>query len=235
MATLGEQLRAAREHARLTVEEAAALTHIPREHLLSLESDDVTALPGLPFARGFIRIYADILKVPAEPLLAAHAAQLGEAQYDLRAQPGAARPGLGAVHVGVVLAAVAIAVVVAVLLLTRSAEPSAAGPAPAADAAQSTDALAAGTSIELVAVRDVELTVIVDGNEMLAGEIQAGERRSWTPIESISVRAMPGAALEVVIDGESQGVIGADDAQVDHTWQVAAPEAEPAIPRAAAP
>ena len=130
MATLGEQLRAAREHARLTVEEAAALTHIPREHLLSLESDDVTALPGLPFARGFIRIYADILKVPAEPLLAAHAAQLGEAQYDLRAQPGAARPGLGAVHVGVVLAAVAIAVVVAVLLLTRSAEPSAAGPAP---------------------------------------------------------------------------------------------------------
>ncbi len=237
MATLGEQLRAARARTRLTLEEAAELTRIPREHLISLEADDVTALPGLPFARGFIRIYAEILNVPAEPLLAAHTAQLGEAQYDLHAQPGAVRRGVGAVRMGLALAAATIVVIVIVALANRPAESSPGGPAPFSDAAPAAGELAPRTSIELVVIRDVELSVVVDGEEMLTGEIRAGERRSWTPDESITVRAAQGAALELVIDGVSQGTIGAGDEPAERAWQVVAPapEAGSAIPRAAAP
>lgn len=236
MGTLGEQLQEARERARLTLEEAAELTRIPREHLISLESDDVSALPGLPFARGFIRIYAETLNVPAEPLLAAHTAQLGEAQYDLHPQPGAARRGLGAVRAGVALAAVTIVVVVIVVLVNRPAEPGASSPAPSNGTAQEADELLPGTSIELVVIRDVELTVVVDGEEMLTGAIHAGERRSWTPFESITMRAAQGAALELVIGGESRGMLGGGDEQVERSWQVAAPapEAGSAIPRAGA-
>ena len=51
MASLGEQLRTGREAASLTIEEAAALTRIPREHLASLlGGEGAQALSGRPGA-----------------------------------------------------------------------------------------------------------------------------------------------------------------------------------------
>lgn len=68
-ASVGSQLRAAREAARLSMDEVAhALKFSPRQIEL-LEADHYEALPGSMIVRGFVRNYARLLKLDADGLL----------------------------------------------------------------------------------------------------------------------------------------------------------------------
>lgn len=58
---VGATLRAAREERGLSVDDVAAVLKIRREHIASIESSRVDDLPGLPYAIGFIRTYAEYL------------------------------------------------------------------------------------------------------------------------------------------------------------------------------
>lgn len=78
--SIGAQLRAAREAAGLTPEALARQTQLTLRYVVALESDDFQSLPGIAFVRGYLRRYADAVKVPAEPLIA---------QYDQLLPPSA--------------------------------------------------------------------------------------------------------------------------------------------------
>ncbi|MEP7083685.1 MAG: RodZ domain-containing protein [Betaproteobacteria bacterium] len=67
----GAQLRALREAAQLTVDDVAQQLKLARRQVLAIENDAVDELPGPTFVRGFIRNYARLLRVDAEPLLEA--------------------------------------------------------------------------------------------------------------------------------------------------------------------
>jgi cytoskeleton protein RodZ len=67
---IGAALRAAREQKNLTVNEAAASICLAPRQIEALENDDLSALPELPFVRGFVRSYAKLLGLDALPLLA---------------------------------------------------------------------------------------------------------------------------------------------------------------------
>src|SRR5258706_15480936 len=67
----GAQLRAYRENAQLTVDDVAHHLKLARRQVLAIENDDLDALPGPTFVRGFIRNYARLLRVDATPLLEA--------------------------------------------------------------------------------------------------------------------------------------------------------------------
>ena len=68
-ATVGKRLRAAREAANLGVDDVAhALKFSPRQIDL-LEADNYAALPGMTIVRGFVRSYAKLMKLEADPLL----------------------------------------------------------------------------------------------------------------------------------------------------------------------
>ncbi|MDQ7029170.1 MAG: DUF4115 domain-containing protein, partial [Ardenticatenia bacterium] len=71
MATVGEQLRAAREARGLTLEDVEAVTRIRVEYLEALEQEHVDALPNPVVARGFLRNYAQFLELDPEPLVQA--------------------------------------------------------------------------------------------------------------------------------------------------------------------
>ncbi|MHA1569101.1 MAG: helix-turn-helix domain-containing protein, partial [Alphaproteobacteria bacterium] len=58
---IGAGLRVAREERGLSVDDVAAVLKIRREHIASIESSRVDDLPGLPYAIGFIRTYAEYL------------------------------------------------------------------------------------------------------------------------------------------------------------------------------
>ena len=58
IATVGEQLRAAREAQGLSIEDVAASTRIPTRHLASLEMSDWSALPAPTYSVGFAKNYA---------------------------------------------------------------------------------------------------------------------------------------------------------------------------------
>jgi transcriptional regulator with XRE-family HTH domain len=58
LASIGSQLRAAREEKGLTLEDIAAQTRIPRRHLESLEISDWERLPAPTYTTGFAKSYA---------------------------------------------------------------------------------------------------------------------------------------------------------------------------------
>jgi cytoskeleton protein RodZ len=67
--SVGEQLRAAREAKHLSLEQAAQTTFIKIRFLEALENDRKEDLHTPVQARGFLRMYADLLGLKVEPLL----------------------------------------------------------------------------------------------------------------------------------------------------------------------
>jgi cytoskeletal protein RodZ len=80
-ATVGSQLRLAREERGLTLEDIAAQTRIPRRHLESLENSDWQRLPAPTYTTGFAKSYASAVGLDRT-----------EVAERLRAEMGGARP-----------------------------------------------------------------------------------------------------------------------------------------------
>jgi len=66
---VGAELKSAREARGLSVSEVAQQLKFAPRQLEALEQERFDLLPGGTFARGMVRSYARLLKVPAEPLL----------------------------------------------------------------------------------------------------------------------------------------------------------------------
>ncbi len=65
----GALLRAAREEQGLSLNEAAAKTHIKERHLEAIEALAADALPARPYAIGFVRAYAEFLDLDADAIV----------------------------------------------------------------------------------------------------------------------------------------------------------------------
>lgn len=71
MQAVGRLLIEAREKMGLSVDEVAARLRLMPRQVSALESGNTDTLPGPAFVRGFLRNYAKLLQIDAEPLLAA--------------------------------------------------------------------------------------------------------------------------------------------------------------------
>lgn len=71
---MGAALKSAREQRNMTVEDVCIHLRISPHQVKALESDDFAALPEAMITRGFIRNYARLLEIDAEPLLQAYRA-----------------------------------------------------------------------------------------------------------------------------------------------------------------
>jgi cytoskeleton protein RodZ len=67
---VGRLLADTRQALGLTVGDVAAQLRLSRRQIEALEADDYERLPGKTFTRGFVRNYARLLQLDAEPLLA---------------------------------------------------------------------------------------------------------------------------------------------------------------------
>lgn len=66
MATLGDMLRSARETKGISLADAERDTKIRQKYISALEDDNVLAMPGPTYARGFLRNYAGYLGLDAD-------------------------------------------------------------------------------------------------------------------------------------------------------------------------
>jgi len=73
--SLGGLLRQSRESQGKSLEEAAAVTRISQRTLLALESDDFSGRPAEVFTRGFVKIYAEYLRIDPSAALQLYVAQ----------------------------------------------------------------------------------------------------------------------------------------------------------------
>lgn len=78
MATVGEQLRQAREKANLSTADVAEQTKIRKDHVESLEAGDYDVFAAPVYIRGFVRTYASIVKLDVSSLLAELDRELGQ-------------------------------------------------------------------------------------------------------------------------------------------------------------
>lgn len=69
-ASVGQQLRAARQAKGLTVDEVAKALKLSPRQIVALEDDDWSSLPCTTIIRGFVRNYARLLSVDADSLMA---------------------------------------------------------------------------------------------------------------------------------------------------------------------
>jgi cytoskeletal protein RodZ len=90
--SIGRQLRRAREAKALTLEDVAKATRIRVYYLQALEEDNLQALPSLAQARGFLRAYADYLKIEAGAPIAEIADKTPSAPNDIQPERRAAPP-----------------------------------------------------------------------------------------------------------------------------------------------
>lgn len=67
----GVRLREAREKAGLTLNDVAARLHLDARTVKALEDEEYQLLPAPTFVRGYLRSYARLLELPAEPIVEA--------------------------------------------------------------------------------------------------------------------------------------------------------------------
>ncbi len=88
-AQCGGALRAKRLELELSTQAVAKQLRLGNAQIEALEQNDFSALPEPTIVKGFIRNYAKLLKIPAEPMLAAYAELMPKAeQYAFAVGPG---------------------------------------------------------------------------------------------------------------------------------------------------
>lgn len=75
--SMGRQLAQRRQELGWTVEHVAGRLNLAPRQIDALESDNLTALPGLASTRGFVRAYAKLLRIDSAPLVAALSQEAG--------------------------------------------------------------------------------------------------------------------------------------------------------------
>lgn len=69
MATLGQQLKAAREAKGVSEQDAGIATKILTKTIVAMEADNFSVMAAPTYAKGFIRLYAEYLGLDPEPLV----------------------------------------------------------------------------------------------------------------------------------------------------------------------
>ncbi len=85
--TVGTILRLRREEKKLTLEQISQETRIRLSYLQAIENDQLSSLPSLAQARGFIRLYANFLGLDPYGLLEARPIQIPETSVQIPQEP----------------------------------------------------------------------------------------------------------------------------------------------------
>ena len=80
MASVGEQLCAAREKQGLTVSQMAERTKLRADHIRELEAGNYDVFAAPVYARGFVRSYATLLRLDVQTILAELEAEMVQSQ-----------------------------------------------------------------------------------------------------------------------------------------------------------
>jgi cytoskeleton protein RodZ len=96
--SIGEQLKQARIEKGLSLDQASQTTHIRKFYLEALEEDQRSVLPSNVQGRGFLRLYADLVGLAIDPLLAAWdgKSEVQNPPEKVPASPAAEAPTAGA-------------------------------------------------------------------------------------------------------------------------------------------
>lgn len=207
---VGSALRKARERRSVTLDEASRGTRIRSDSLRALEDERFEVLLGEVYVRAALRTYSAYLGLDPEKVLEAYVGAGGSGSPERPEPPTqiAAEAGLARRRdnhrLAIAVAAIFVLVAAGFGLLSASRaapEPEALPPSPTARAAPLET-----VTIGVNAIREVEVSVTVDGiRETIA--LENGETRTFEGGDIVTLR-LPGGVAEVSVNGGSLGIAG---------------------------
>ena len=87
MSSVAEQLRSGREAKNLTVHQVAEITKIRTDHIRALEEGNFSVFSAPVYIRGFVRSYAQVLKLDTMQVMSALETELIAAGFKAKAVP----------------------------------------------------------------------------------------------------------------------------------------------------
>ena len=227
---VGPELAAARTRLGLSVDQLAERTRIRPHVIESIEVDDFVPCGGDFYARGHLRTLARILAVDVAPLLSSYDERYADApidprrvfQAELATAGGSIRSTRGGPNWSVLVAAVmAVILVWSIARLVTDSTESITPPNPFSDASGGLGK-AAGVDpvpVVLTAAGGGARVVVrnADGEIVYDGQLSFGQSVTLDAAPPVRIGTTDGS-LEVTIDGDERGALGATGQQGQNTY-----------------
>lgn len=82
-----------------------------------------------------------------------------------------------------------------------------------------TPVIYAGVQVELVIQQSSWVQILADDVKVFEGILQPGDTESWSGERRVAIRAGNGGGVEVIVNGVSRGLMGAEGQVVDQIWE----------------
>ncbi len=229
---IGPELAAARTRLALTVDQLAERTRIRPHVIESIEVDDFAPCGGDFYARGHLRTLARVLGVDAAPLLAAYDERYADAPIDARrvfeaelatGVDGPIRGTRGGPNWSVLVAAVmAIVLAWSIARLVMDSPVELSHKPVLNGSPSSATKLGPAVPVVLKAVSGGAHVVVRDGagEVVYSGDLAFGDAKTLKATPPVRVQSSDGA-LQVSVDGQDRGALGADGQPAQNTFAAA--------------
>ncbi|GAA4713347.1 DUF4115 domain-containing protein [Sphingomonas lutea] len=222
--TVGQRLRVAREEKKLSLEDIASQTRIPRRHLESLEQSAWDQLPAPTYTIGFARSYASAVGLDRAEIAEDLRGELGGQRTPAMAPAEVFEPADPARTMPKWLVLGAIVAVIAIVLLmswlnerslTAGEDPAASAPVaaatapPAAPAPSPAQPQAAQGPVVLTANAPAWIQITDNGRTLFSGELAAGQRYEVPATATAPLlKAGKPEALQITVGGQPAPQVG---------------------------
>jgi len=92
-------------------------------------------------------------------------------------------------------------------------------PTPVPPTATPTPVIYSGVQVELVIKQSSWVQILADDVKVFEGILQPGDSQSWSGERRVAIRAGNGGGVEVIVNGTSRGLMGAEGQVVDQIWE----------------
>ena len=218
--SIGEEIRAARKGADLTIAEVANRAKLRSAVLQAIENDDFSLCGGDTYARGHLKVIAGILKIDSISLLEKFDEKFGKfetALLDLseKGKRNLDKPSKSTKASWKTLATIAVAVIalVTVVQISGSAPknqvvsatpPSVEQPIPA------TASVEPEAKVVITGIKSYSWISVSDaaGNSIFTGEVRKGETKEFTDRQLLRFVIGNAGAVTLTVNGEDRGIPG---------------------------
>lgn len=107
----------------------------------------------------------------------------------------------------------------AALLLPTVTPPPTNTPTPIPPTDTPTPIVFTGVTVEVVIRQPSWVQILADDVKVFEGILQPDSRQSWTGERRVAIRAGNGGGVEVIVNGVSRGLMGAEGQVVDQIWE----------------
>jgi transcriptional regulator with XRE-family HTH domain len=105
------------------------------------------------------------------------------------------------------------------LVLPTVTPPPTNTPTPPPPTGTPTPIIYSGVLVDLVVTQSSWVQILADDVKVFEGILQPGDTRSWSGERRVAIRAGNGGGVEVLVNGVSRGLMGAEGQVVDQIWE----------------